>query len=229
MKLAPATAHVIRNGSEVEIPVAQVISGDLIVIRPGERIPTDGMVEDGHSSVDESMLTGESLPIAKEAASEVFAGTINASGSFTFRATSVGSETALAQIIRLVEEAQGSKAPIQRFADKVASIFVPVVMVIAGLTFAVWYFAVPDPSFSRALLNFVSVLIIACPCAMGLATPTAVMVGTGLGAEQGILIKGGESLERACALTTVIFDKTGTLTRGSSRSDRGARGGGDGP
>ena len=215
MKLTPATAHVIRNGSEVEVPVAEVIWGDLMVIRPGERIPTDGVVVDGHSAVDESMLTGESLPVAKEAASEVFAGTINVSGSFTFRATRVGSETALGQIIRLVEEAQGSKAPIQRFADKVASIFVPVVMVIAGLTFAVWYFAVPDPSFSRALLNFVSVLIIACPCAMGLATPTAVMVGTGLGAEQGILIKGGESLERACALTTVIFDKTGTLTRGT--------------
>jgi Cu+-exporting ATPase len=215
MKLAPAAAHVIRNGIEVEIPKEQVIHGDLILIRPGERIPTDGIVESGHSSVDESMLTGESLPITKEPGSEVFAGTINASGSFTFKATRVGSETALAQIIRLVEEAQGSKAPIQRFADKVASIFVPIVIIIALITFAIWYFAVPNPSFSRALLNFVSVLIIACPCAMGLATPTAVMVGTGLGAEQGILIKGGESLERACALTTVVFDKTGTLTRGT--------------
>ena len=215
MKLTPATAHVIDNGNEVEIPVAQVVPGDLILIRPGERIPTDGIVEDGRSSVDESMLTGESLPITKEPESEVFAGTINLSGSFTFKATRVGAETALGQIIRLVEEAQGSKAPIQRFADKVASIFVPVVIVIAVLTFAVWYFAVPNPSFSRALLNFVSVLIIACPCAMGLATPTAVMVGTGLGAEQGILIKGGESLERACSLTTVVFDKTGTLTKGT--------------
>jgi P-type Cu+ transporter len=214
MKLAPATAHVTRSGIEVEIPVAQVTHGDLILIRPGERIPTDGIVESGYSSVDESMLTGESLPVAKEPGNEVFAGTINASGSFTFTATKVGAETALAQIIRLVEEAQGSKAPIQRFADKVASIFVPVVMVIALATFTIWYFAVPDPSFARALLNFVSVLIIACPCAMGLATPTAVMVGTGLGAGQGILIKGGESLERACALTTVIFDKTGTLTKG---------------
>ncbi len=215
MKLAPAAAHVIRNGAEIEVPIAQVIHGDLILIRPGERIPTDGIVEAGHSSVDESMLTGESLPVTKEPGGEVFAGTINTSGSFTFRATRVGSETALAQIIRLVEEAQGSKAPIQRFADKVAAIFVPVVMVIALVTFAVWYFAVPNPSFSRALLNFVSVLIIACPCAMGLATPTAVMVGTGIGAEQGILIKGGESLERAGALTTVVFDKTGTLTRGT--------------
>jgi P-type Cu+ transporter len=215
MKLAPAAAHVIRDGTEIEIPIAQVIHGDHILIRPGERIPTDGIVESGHSSVDESMLTGESLPITKEPGKEVFAGTINTSGSFTFEATRVGSETALAQIIRLVEEAQGSKAPIQRFADKVASIFVPVVMVIAVITFAIWYFAVPNPSFSRALLNFVSVLIIACPCAMGLATPTAVMVGTGLGAEQGILIKGGESLERAGTLTTVVFDKTGTLTRGT--------------
>jgi P-type Cu+ transporter len=214
MRLTPATAHVIRNGTEAEIPVAQVTHGDLILIRPGERIPTDGIVESGHSSVDESMLTGESLPITKEPGKEVFAGTINTSGSFTFMATRVGSETALAQIIRLVEEAQGSKAPIQRFADKVASIFVPVVMVIALATFVVWYFVVPDPSFAPALLNFVSVLIIACPCAMGLATPTAVMVGTGLGAEHGILIKGGESLERACALTTVVFDKTGTLTKG---------------
>jgi Cu+-exporting ATPase len=215
MKLAPATAHVIRDGCEMEIPVAEVNHGDVVLIRPGERIPTDGMVEDGHSSVDESMLSGESLPVSKEAGSEVYAGTINTSGSFTFRATRIGSETALAQIIRLVEEAQGSKAPIQRFADKVASVFVPVVMVVALTTFAIWYFAVPGSSFSRALLNFVSVLIIACPCAMGLATPTAIMVGTGLGAENGILIKGAESLERACRLTTVIFDKTGTLTRGA--------------
>lgn len=215
MKLAPATAHVIRDGGEMEIPVAEVNHGDVVLIRPGERIPTDGRVEDGHSSVDESMLSGESLAVSKEAGSEVYAGTINTSGSFTFRATRIGSETALAQIIRLVEEAQGSKAPIQRFADKVASVFVPVVMVVALTTFAIWYFAVPGSGFSRALLNFVSVLIIACPCAMGLATPTAIMVGTGLGAENGILIKGAESLERACRLTTVIFDKTGTLTRGA--------------
>jgi len=215
MKLTPATTRVLRDGAEMDVPVAEVVRGDLMVIRPGERIPTDGVVVDGRSAVDEAMLTGESLPITKEAGIEVFAGTINISGSFTFRATRVGSETALGRIIRLVEEAQGSKAPIQRFADKVASVFVPVVLAIAGVTFAVWYLAVPEPSFSRALLNFVSVLIIACPCAMGLATPTAVMVGTGLGAEQGILIKGGESLERACALTTVVFDKTGTLTRGT--------------
>jgi Cu+-exporting ATPase len=214
MKLAPKTARVIRDGRELDVDVDTVVHGDLILVRPGERIPTDGLVESGGSSVDESMLTGESMPVLKESGGEVFAGTINQSGSFTFRATKVGAETALAQIIRLVEEAQGSKAPIQRFADKVASIFVPVVMAIAVATFIVWYFAVPDPVFSRALLNFVSVLIIACPCAMGLATPTAVMVGTGLGAENGILIKGGESLERACRISTVVFDKTGTLSKG---------------
>ena len=215
MGLKPKTARVIRNGGEDDIPVEEVVQGDLIVVRPGERIPTDGVVVSGTSSVDESMLTGESLPVAKTEGNEIFAGTINQRGSFTFTATKVGAETALAQIIRLVEEAQGSKAPIQRFADKVASIFVPVVFSIALVTFLIWYFAVPGSNFSRALLNFVSVLIIACPCTMGLATPTAVMVGTGLGAENGILIKGGESLEKAYQLTTVVFDKTGTLTKGT--------------
>jgi Cu+-exporting ATPase len=214
MGLKPKTARVMRNGEEIDIPIETVKKGDLILVRPGEKIPTDGEVVSGTSSVDESMLTGESIPVAKEVGSQVFAATLNRSGSFTFRATKVGAETALAQIIRLVEEAQGSKAPIQRIADKVASVFVPVVFGIAVLTFVIWYFLAPEPTFSRALLNFVSVLIIACPCAMGLATPTAVMVGTGLGAENGILIKGGESLEKACKLTSVVFDKTGTLTRG---------------
>lgn len=215
VRLAPKTARVVRGDQELDIPVEQVVHGDVVVVRPGEKIPTDGVVEAGTSSVDESMLTGESLPVFKERGDEVFAGAINQSGSFTFKATKVGAETALAQIILLVEEAQGSKAPIQRFADKVAAIFVPVVIGIAIITFAVWWLVVPDPLFSRALLNFVSVLIIACPCSMGLATPTAVMVGTGIGAENGILIKGGESLERAHQLHTVVFDKTGTLTRGS--------------
>ncbi len=215
MKLTPKTARVLRNGNEIDIAIEEVVKGDLILVRPGERIPTDGVVQSGRSSVDESMLTGESLPVSKETGSEIFAGTINQSGSFTFGATKVGSETALAQIIRLVEEAQGSKAPIQRFADKVASIFVPVVMLIAVATFLIWFYAVPGHNFSRALLNFVSVMIIACPCAMGLATPTAVMVGTGVGAESGILIKGGESLEKAYQLDTVVFDKTGTLTKGA--------------
>lgn len=214
IKLTPGTARVIREGSEMDIPVEEVLPGDSVVIRPGERIPTDGIVVSGESSVNESMLTGESMPVAKKLESDVFAGTINQGGSFVFRATRVGSETALAHIIKLVEEAQGSKAPIQRLADKVASIFAPAVIGIAVVTFIVWYFAVPGHVLSRALLNFVSVLIISCPCAMGLATPTAVMVGTGLGAENGILIKGGESLERAHHLDTVVFDKTGTLTMG---------------
>ncbi|MEN6318869.1 MAG: heavy metal translocating P-type ATPase [Syntrophaceae bacterium] len=214
MGLKPKTARVIRDDSEADIPIEEVIKGDLILVRPGEKIPTDGLVISGNSTVDESMLTGESMPVMKEAGQQVFAATMNKSGSFVFQATRVGSETALAQIIRLVEEAQGSKAPIQRLADKVASIFVPVVFAIGVITFIIWYFFVPIPVFSRALLNFVSVLLIACPCALGLATPTAVMVGTGLGAEHGILIKGGESLEKAYKLTTVVFDKTGTLTKG---------------
>lgn len=215
VELKPKTARVSRDGKEIDIPIEAVMKGDLILVRPGEKIPTDGVIVSGSSAIDESMLTGESIPVAKESGSEVFGATLNKSGSFTFRATKVGAETALAQIIRLVEEAQGSKAPIQRLADKVASIFVPVVFGIAVLTFVIWCFFVPEPVFSRALLNFVSVLIIACPCAMGLATPTAVMVGTGLGAENGILIRGGESLEKACKLTTVVFDKTGTLTNGA--------------
>ncbi|MDD4986858.1 MAG: heavy metal translocating P-type ATPase [Dehalococcoidales bacterium] len=214
MGLKPKTARVIRDDKEMDIPIEALVKEDIVLVRPGEKIATDGMVISGASGVDESMLTGESLPVTKQAGSEVFAGTLNKSGSFTFKATKVGAETALAQIIRLVEEAQGSKAPIQRFADKVASVFVPVVFTIAVITFIIWYFLVPEPLLSRALLNFVSVLIIACPCAMGLATPTAVMVGTGLGAENGILFKGGESLEKAYKLTTIVFDKTGTLTKG---------------
>lgn len=214
MGLKPKTARVIRDGVEIDIPADMVREGDTVVVRPGERIPTDGVVVSGASSIDESMLTGESIPVDKSAGSQVFGATINKTGSFTFTATKVGAETALAQIIRMVEEAQGSKAPIQRLADKVASIFVPTVFGIATVTFVIWYFFVPNPTFTRALLNFVSVLIIACPCAMGLATPTAVMVGTGRGAEKGILIKGGEVLEKAGQLTTVVFDKTGTLTKG---------------
>jgi P-type Cu+ transporter len=215
MGLKPKTARVIRDGLELDVAIEGLVADDLILVRPGEKIATDGVVVSGSSAVDESMLTGESLPVDKEVGSEVFGATLNKAGSITFRATRIGAETALAQIIRLVEEAQGSKAPIQRFADRVAGVFVPVVFAIALVTFAIWFLAVPNPSFSRALLNFVSVLIISCPCAMGLATPTAVMVGTGLGAEHGILIKGGESLEKVHKLTTVVFDKTGTLTRGT--------------
>jgi len=212
--LKPKTARIIRDNQEADVAIEAVQKGDMILVRPGERVPTDGVVISGISTVDESMLTGESMPVSKEPGQDVFAATMNRSGSFIFRATRIGAETALAQIIRLVEEAQGSKAPIQRLADRVASVFVPVVFAIALLTFVVWNYAVSDPVFSRALLNFISVLVIACPCALGLATPTAVMVGTGLGAERGILIKGGESLENAYKLTTVVFDKTGTLTRG---------------
>ena len=178
-----------------------------MLVKPGESIPVDGVILTGESTIDESMLTGESMPVSKEAGQKVFAATMNKMGSFTFRATGVGAQTALAQIIRLVEEAQGSKAPIQRLADKVASVFVPVVFVIAFITFAVWYFVPEESNFSRALINFVSVLVIACPCALGLATPTAIMVGTGLGAQSGILIKGGEALEKVHKLTVIVFEQ----------------------
>ena len=214
MGLAPKTARVVREGQEEDVPIEAVQKGDLIRVRPGEKIPVDGRIREGHSAVDESMLTGESLPVDKNPGDEVIGATLNKSGSFLFEATRVGEETALAQIIRLVEQAQGSKAPIQRLADKVAGIFVPVVMGIAVLTFLIWYFWGPSPAFTFSLLNFVAVMIIACPCALGLATPTAIMVGTGKGAENGILIKGGESLESVHRLTTIVFDKTGTLTRG---------------
>jgi P-type Cu+ transporter len=212
--LTPKTARVIRDEQESDIPVEEVQKGDLIVVRPGEKIPVDGRIREGRSAVDESMLTGESLPVDKNPGDEVIGATLNKSGSFVFEATRVGEETALAQIILLVEQAQGSKAPIQRLADQVAGIFVPIVMGMAVLTFIIWYFFGPPPVLTFALLNFVAVMIIACPCALGLATPTAIMVGTGKGAEYGILIKGGESLESIHKLTTIVFDKTGTLTRG---------------
>ncbi len=212
--LQPKTARVIREGREVDTPVKEVLAGDIVVVRPGEKIPVDGIVTKGRSSVDESMITGESMPVKKEEGVEVIGATINKTGSFEFRATKVGKNTALAQIIRLVQEAQGSKAPIQRMADVIAGYFVPIVLSIAILTFVVWFDFGPRPGLTFALLNFVAVMIIACPCALGLATPTAVMVGTGKGAENGILIKGGESLETAHKVTTVVFDKTGTLTKG---------------
>jgi P-type Cu+ transporter len=199
---------------EIDIPVDEVFVGDVIIVRPGEKIPVDGVVLEGRSAVDESMLTGESIPVEKGPGDEVIGATLNRTGSFRFRATKVGRDTALAQIVRLVEEAQGSKAPIQRLADYIASIFVPVVLAIAVLTFLIWYFLGPEPAFTLALLAFVSVVIIACPCAMGLATPTAIVVGTGKGAENGILIRSGEALERAYKLDVIVLDKTGTLTRG---------------
>ncbi|NWF77264.1 MAG: copper-translocating P-type ATPase [Chloroflexi bacterium] len=212
--MQPKTALVIRESEQREIPVEDVRIGDLILMRPGERIPVDGIVRQGYSSVDESMITGESIPVEKKVGDEVIGATINKTGSFQFEATRVGKETTLARIVRMVEEAQGSKAPIQRLADVIASYFVPTVISIAIITFVVWYFVGPPPALTFAFLNFVAVLIIACPCALGLATPTAITVGTGKGAEHGILIRNGESLERAHKINTVLLDKTGTLTRG---------------
>lgn len=214
MGLQPKTARVVRDGEEIDIPVEDVLVGELIVIRPGDKIPVDGIVKEGRSSVDQSMITGESIPVGKKEGDEVIGATINKTGTFKFEATNVGKDTALAQIIKLVEDAQGSKAPIQRLADKIASVFVPIVILIASATFGVWYLFGPDPAFNFALLNFVAVMIIACPCALGLATPTAIMVGTGKGAENGVLIRGGESLETSHKINTIIFDKTGTLTKG---------------
>lgn len=210
--LQPRTARVRRNGAEVDIPVEEVRVGDLVVVRPGEKIPVDGIVREGHSSVDESMLTGEALPVDKGPGDPVTGATINRHGSLVFEATRVGTETALARIIRIVEEAQGSKAPVQRFADLVAARFVPAVVGLALLTLVVWLLLTGD--LGRALINMTAVLVIACPCALGLATPTAVIVGTGVGAELGILIKGGEHLEKAHRVTAVVLDKTGTITTG---------------
>jgi Cu+-exporting ATPase len=212
--LQPKTAKVIRNGNEMDIPVADVFPGDMVVVRPGEKIPVDGTLREGYSSVDESMVTGESLPVEKETGDRVIGATINKTGTFRFEAIKVGKDTVLAQIIRLVQEAQGSKPPIARMVDVIASYFVPIVIVIAIVTFLVWYFFGPHPALTYAFLNFVAVLIIACPCALGLATPTSIMVGTGKGAENGILIRGAEALETAHQLTTIVLDKTGTLTKG---------------
>ncbi|MEJ2513500.1 MAG: copper-translocating P-type ATPase, partial [Anaerolineales bacterium] len=221
MGLQAKSARIIRNGEEQEVPVDEVVAGDIVLVRPGEKVPVDGVVVEGRSTIDESMLTGESLPVSKSPGDDVIGATLNKVGLLKFEATKVGKETALAQIIRLVEEAQASKAPIQQLADKVSAVFVPAVIAIAFGTFLVWYFLVPPPAanadvnlFTRSLINMVAVLVIACPCAMGLATPTAVMVGTGKGAEMGILLKSSEALERAGRITAVVLDKTGTLTRG---------------
>jgi len=212
--LQPKMALVIHDGKETEIPVEEVQVGDLILVRPGERVPVDGIIRQGSPSIDESMVTGESLPVEKKEGDEVVGATINKTGSFQFEATRIGKDTTLARIVRLVEEAQGSKAPIQRLADVIAGYFVPVVIGIAVITFIIWYFAGPAPSLTFAFLNFIAVLIIACPCALGLATPTAIMVGTGKGAEQGILIRSAEALERFYKIDMLLMDKTGTLTEG---------------
>jgi P-type Cu+ transporter len=213
--LQAKTARVLRGGEELDVPLENVRVGDVVVVRPGEKVPVDGRVVSGGSAVDESMITGESIPVTKREGDEVIGATINTSGSFRFEATKVGEDTTLHQIMRMVEEAQGSKAPIQRLADRISAVFVPAVIGVAVVTFAVWLMFGPEPALTFALLNTVAVLIIACPCAMGLATPTSIMVGTGKGAESGILIRGGEALEGAHKLDTVVLDKTGTLTRGT--------------
>jgi Cu+-exporting ATPase len=213
--LSPRTARVERDGHETDVPIEDVRVGDLVLVRPGEKVPVDGVVEDGSSSVDESMLTGEPLPVTKGSGDTVIGATLNTTGAFRFRATRVGADTVLQQIVRLVQRAQGSKAPIQRLADRISGVFVPVVLCLAVVTFVVWFdLSSPETRLSQALFTSVAVLIIACPCALGLATPTAIMVGTGRGAQAGILIKGGEALERAHRITAVVLDKTGTVTEG---------------
>jgi Cu+-exporting ATPase len=214
LKLQPATARVLRDGAERDVPIAEVRVGDLVRVRPGERVPVDGAVVDGTSAVDESMITGESIPVEKAPGDRVIGATMNASGSFVLRAERVGRDTTLAQIVKMVERAQGSKAPIQRVADAVTGWFVPAVVVLASLAFIAWLLVGPEPRLPLALSSAIAVLIIACPCAMGLATPTAIMVGTGKGAEAGILVRDGAALEDAQRITAVVLDKTGTLTRG---------------
>jgi Cu+-exporting ATPase len=214
MDLRPQMARLLRNGEEFDAPVREVVVDDIIVVRPGEKVPVDGVVTEGASALDESMLTGESMPVEKGVSSPIFGGTINRVGSFQFRATKVGRETVLSQIIKLVEEAQGSKAPIQRLVDVIASYFVPAVIGMASITFGVWMFLGPDPAITYSLMTMVAVLIIACPCALGLATPTAIIVGVGKGVEAGILIRDAEALELAHRVDIVVMDKTGTLTQG---------------
>jgi Cu+-exporting ATPase len=215
--LQARTARVVRGGAELEIPVAEVVAGDEVVIRPGEKIPVDAIVLSGSSAVDESMVTGEPLPATKHAGDTVVGATINTTGSLRVRADKVGSDTMLAQIIKLVQQAQASKAPIQRLADTASGFFVPAVIAVAIATFAVWFTAGPAPAFTLALVSAVAVLIIACPCALGLATPLSVMVGTGKGARAGILVRSAEALENAQRLDMVVLDKTGTITAGKQR------------
>jgi P-type Cu+ transporter len=212
LELQPDTAIVIRNGAETIVKTSELLLSDIVVVKPGGKIPADGQITKGSTVIDESMITGESIPVEKTTGAKVIGGTINKTGSFNFKVSATGENSVLGQIVRLVEEAQGSKAPIQNLADKIAAVFVPIVIGIAALTFIYWF--VMGPDFNSALINFIAVLIIACPCALGLATPTAIMVGTGKGAQSGILIKNGESLELAHKISTVILDKTGTITEG---------------
>lgn len=212
IELQPKTARVIKNNIEIDIPIKELAKDDIVIVKPGEKIPVDGIIIEGNSSVDESMITGESIPVEKSEKDNVIGGTINLHGSFNFKTTKVGKETVLANIIKAVEEAQNSKAPVQKLADKIAAVFVPSVLIISVITFCVWFFIFSD--LTSAIISAVSVLVIACPCALGLATPTAIMVGTGKGAENGILIKNGESLESALKIDTIVLDKTGTITKG---------------
>src|SRR5699024_9853564 len=212
--LQAKTARVLRDGLEKEIPIEEVVSGDTILVRPGEKIPVDGEIIEGRSAIDESMITGESIPIDKVAGDAVIGATINKNGSLQIKATRVGKDTALAQIVKVVEEAQGSKADIQRLADRISGVFVPIVVVIAIVTFLIWYFAVTPGDLRSALIPTISILVIACPCALGLATPTSIMAGSGRAAEMGLLFKGGEHLENTQSIDTVVLDKTGTITKG---------------
>ncbi len=213
MGLQAKTARVIRNGETLDVPIDQVIKGDVVLVRPGEKVPVDGIILKGSSAIDESMITGESLPVEKHVGDNVIGATVNKTGSFEIEATREGAESTLSQIIKRVEDAQETKAPIQAFADRISAWFVPAVIIIAILTFGIWYLVL-GATLSFSLMAFTAVIVIACPCALGLATPTAIMVGTGKGAEHGILVKGGEPLEAACKIKTIIFDKTGTLTKG---------------
>jgi Cu+-exporting ATPase len=212
--LQAKTATVLVDGKQHDIPVEEVLIGDIVVVKPGEKIPVDGVVIEGHSAVAESMVTGESIPVEKTVGHEVVGATLNKTGAFKFKATKVGKDTMLAQIIKMVEEAQGSKPPIARLVDVIAGYFVPAVILAAMVTFIIWFFFGPAPALTYAVLNFVAVMIIACPCALGLATPTSIMVGTGKGAEHGVLLRGGEALETAHKLNAIVLDKTGTITRG---------------
>src|SRR5699024_3637234 len=212
--LQAKTARVLRDGKEQEISVDEVVSGDVVLVKPGEKIPVDGEILEGRSAIDESMLTGESIPVDKTIGDTVIGATINKNGSLQIKATNIGKDTALAQIVKVVEEAQGSKADIQRLADKISGVFVPVVVGIAVVTFLIWYFIVTPGDFRSALIPTISILVIACPCALGLATPTSIMAGSGRSAEMGVLFKGGEHLENTQAIDTVVLDKTGTVTKG---------------
>jgi Cu+-exporting ATPase len=214
MGLQAKTAHVIRDGHELDIPVEEVLAGDVIQVRPGEKVPVDGVILEGSSAIDESMITGESLPVSKKPGDEVIGATLNKTGAFQFKATKVGKDTTLAQIVKMVQDAQNSKAPIARLADTISGYFVPIVMILAISSFVIWFDLGPQPSLVYALVTAVSVLIIACPCALGLATPMSLMVGIGKGAENGILIRSGEALQTSQTIHTVILDKTGTITKG---------------